>query len=138
MKAGFQEFIADKYFTNPDAISHDHFFKYEDGDNNVFELYPILTWGGEFLAAELAIVYNDEVVGLDKLDNNAFYTNSFKNVAYNIHPDEICAEHFRYMCMNKHEPIIEHLPDQKMMADFKNTLSSFLKPKASNKKKFQT
>jgi hypothetical protein len=136
MKNGFQEIIADKYFTNPDAINHDHFFKYEDADN-VFELYPILTWGGEFLDAELAIVYEKEIIGLEKLDNNAFYTHSFKNVAYNIHPDEICAEHFRYMCMNKHEPIIKDLPDQKMMTNFKNTLSSFLNPKTTNKKKIR-
>lgn len=135
MKAGFDEHIADKYFTNPDAISHDHFLKYEDGDENVFELYPILTSGGDFLSGELAIVYENEVIGSDLIGNHPFYIRKFKNVAYNIHPDEICAEHFRYLCMNKHEPIIEHLPDQKMMSDFTTTLSSFLTPKKVNKSK---
>lgn len=118
--------LQEKYFINPDAISHDHYFEHTLDNSEKIELYPIFIMMNG-MAPALACVRNDDIFDIKPLSQCREYVNAFENVGYNTHPEEICAEHFRMMIMDKHEKIIEHLPNKLMMKNFIEVVEEFFK-----------
>lgn len=125
-KEGYSDFNEEFNFINPDAIYHDHYLEHKGLLGKVTQIYPsLLMANGGAMVPGLIYVQGDNIKKIDPLYNNQWYVNSFKNIGYITHPEEICAEHFRLMIMDQHEEIIKHLPDQEMMANFMAVVCRF-------------
>lgn len=98
--------IIERVFTNPDAVSHDHYLTYEDNDGNVLNIAPIMyqSMGNNNFA-----VLDDDLNFIKILPFNQFpkYSLLWKNTTYNNHPEELSAEHFRLLISSSHYRDIE-------------------------------
>lgn len=121
------------YFINPDAISHDYYFEVIE-NNKKLKMFPIMVTN---LTPAAVWVDGDEIISVESLysQRNKLYLETMSNFSYNTHPEELCAEHFRTLIMDKYENCIKNLPNQKMMENFKKTIKKELKQK--NKIKLQ-
>lgn len=120
----------DNRITNPDAPSLCHFVAFEYKRQESFGAIIIRSsreyvGGGFFSYVEKKIlllderggvfspqIENGEFVFIDFADASGLYNRIGRNTAYNIHQEEICAEHFVALITGETE-----LPDQQLVSD---------------------
>lgn len=123
--------LNDIYFINPDAINHDHYFEVNENGKKL-KMFPLMV--GNLNPAAIW-VDNNKIVSIENLysNRNKEYLDTMSNFSYNTHPEELCAEHFRTLVMDKYENNIKYLPNQKMMKSFRKMIQNELKSKKTIK-----
>lgn len=111
----FNNNILHQEFINPDACHHDHYINLNDINGNNFNISPIMI---ESCFNNYFAVFDENLnfLRLDNYKNFKSYKELWKNTGYNNHPEEICAEHFMLLVLDK------KVPDKFILEKFYNSL----------------
>ncbi len=132
-RISFPAFAQDYKMTNPDAPFLDHYINVTiDGNKEdvIFALYSKSDYSTgsffDYLTQSLMVLEGNDTSKAPALDNGDLVLKDYSdatdlrnligiNTDYDIHPEEICAEHFRLLIMGKTVPEPEYLTKLKTL-----------------------